>query len=104
MGASYKRSLFPGATDAAEVRFQCPSMGRRRVVDPNATDGERSRDMVLAVPEDEQVGELTVTAVLWYRKANPEFLDQVYGADKSIRSPLTAMSRANSTIKINNAF
>jgi hypothetical protein len=43
---------------------------------------------------------LTVTAVLWYRKANPEFLDRVYGEDQAVRSPLTEMSRASSTIKV----
>jgi hypothetical protein len=42
-----------------------------------------------------------VTAVLWYRKANPEFLDRVYGVDgKVVRSPLTEMSRASSTIRV----
>ena len=87
VGASYKRTLYPGAADAVEVRFQCPSMGRRRLVDSSAAAGERSRDMAIALPQGYNGGELTVTVVLWYRKANPEFLDRVYGVDKAVRSP-----------------
>jgi hypothetical protein len=101
VGASYKRSLFPGATDAAEVRFQCPSMARGRLADSNAIAGERASDIVIALPEVGTEDELMVTAVLWYRKANPEFLDRVYGVDgKVVRSPLTEMSRASSTIRV----
>ncbi len=100
VGASYKRSLYPGATDAVEVSFQCPSMARRRLVDSSAGAGERMRDISINSPKGANGGELTVTAVLWYRKANPEFLDRVYGVDKAVRSPLTEMSRASSTIRV----
>jgi hypothetical protein len=100
VGASYKRSLFPGATDAAEIRFECPSMARPRLVDSAAATGERAKDLVIALPEAGSGSELTVTAVLWYRKANPEFLDRVYGVDKPVRAPLTEMSRASSTIRV----
>jgi hypothetical protein len=100
VGASYKRSLYPGASDAVEVGFQCPSMARRRLVDSSAAAGERARDITITSPKGDSGGELTVTAVLWYRKANPEFLDRVYGVDKAVRSPLTEMSRASSTIRV----
>jgi hypothetical protein len=106
VGASYKRTIYPGVTDAAEIRFQCPSMARRRLSDAGDGPGERvgpgvrAKDFEFASPDGAQVGELTVTAVLWYRKANPEFLDRVYGMKEKVRSPLTEMSRATTTIDV----
>ena len=102
VGASYKRTLFPGATDAVEVQFQCPSMARGRV--RSASDrlppGQRMEAFGFDAPRETEPGELTVTAVLWYRKANPEFLDRVYGAEAGVRAPITEMTRATATIKV----
>jgi hypothetical protein len=100
VGASYKRSLYPGVTDAVEVLFQCPSMARRRLTDAKKATSSRSRQFSFSLPNGDAVGELNVTAVLWYRKANPEFLDRVYGLENMVRSPHTEMSRASSRIKV----
>jgi len=100
VGASYKRSLYPGVTDAVEVLFQCPSMARRRLSDASRATSGRARQFSFTSPDGDSVDELSVTAVLWYRKANPEFLDRVYGMDKMVRSPHTEMSRASSRIKV----
>ena len=43
---------------------------------------------------------LTAHAKLWYRKANPDFLDRVYGHDPVVRSPVTEMSQATAVISI----
>ncbi|MHC5114065.1 MAG: multiheme c-type cytochrome [Planctomycetota bacterium] len=102
VGASYKRALYPGVTDTVRVEFQCPSMARKRVAaaDERVAPGQRVEDFELPLPAAGAAGELTVTAVLWYRKANPEFLDRVYGAESGVRSPVTEMSRAEFTIEV----
>ncbi len=93
VGASYKRALYPGMTDSVELRVQCPSMARDQVA-----AGRRSEQHVLPVPAAGD--ELQARAILWYRKANPEFLSQVYGTDQETRSPITEMTRAEVTIKV----
>ncbi len=97
VGASYKRSLYPGVTDAVEIQFRCPSMARPRLSDSEAA-AERSRDFAIPVGEDH--GLLTISAALNYRKANPEFLDRVYGVDNNLRSPVTIMSSATAQIRV----
>ncbi len=99
VGSSYKRSVYPGVTDAVEARFQCPSMARARLREADAKQGSRSRDYVITADSDHD-NELTVNATLWYRKANPEFLDRVYGIEDLVRSPVTAMSHASTTIGV----
>ena len=102
VGASYKRTLYPGVTDTVQVEFQCPSMARGRVMPATEgeTPGQRETEFSFTAPPDESTDELTVEAILWYRKANPEFLDRVYGADAGVRSPATEMTRVRATIRI----
>lgn len=102
VGASYKRSLYPGVTDSASVQLQCPSMARKRVTSTHSdAHGQRSQQYALPdVPWD--VKELLITSILWYRKANPKFLDRVYGVDSAIRSPVTELTRATTRIGIVN--
>jgi len=99
VGASYKRSMYPGVTDTFEESMQCPSMARGRITD-NAREsipGFRSDDYVF---ESNDVGELTVRATLWYRKANPAFLDRVYGTDSDVRSPIFKVSETTAIIHV----
>ena len=100
VGASYKRTMYPGVTDSVEVQFQCPSMARGRLADAGSRLplGERRDEYAFTAPENEK--SLHVAAVLWYRKANPEFLDRVYGADAGVRSPTTRVSSAEATIMV----
>lgn len=97
VGARYKRSLFPGVTDSVQVPLTCPSMARERVSD--GKPGQRSETFDVSLPPDSK-GELTVTTVLWYRKANPDFLNRVYGIDAGIRSPITELNRATTRIEV----
>ncbi len=103
VGASYKRSLYPGVTDSVAVQFQCPSMARGRVVDngEKQSPGHRSQSFAVTTPTDAPSTELLVEAVLWYRKANPEFLNRVYGEAAGVRSPASEMTRATARIRIN---
>ena len=98
VGASYKRSLYPGVTDSFEAELVCPSMARGRLdIDTREAPGTRVDEFAVTAAEP---GTLKVRAVLWYRKANPEFLDRVYGAEQDIRSPVTAISEAEATIRV----
>ena len=102
VGASYKRTLYPGATDTVQVQFQCPSMSRKRVAEDISADKPvpRSDEFVFQLPPEGVADEITVTAILWYRKANPEFLDTVYGKESGMRAPVTEMTRTSTTIKV----
>jgi len=98
VGASYKRSLYPGVTDSFEADLVCPSMARGRLdADVREPLGVRVDEFTVAAADP---GTLRVKAVLWYRKANPEFLDRVYGVDQDVRSPVTAISEAEATISV----
>lgn len=101
VGASYKRAMYPGMNDTASVEFQCPSMARGRLVDDDGRlpPGLRADVYTFAAPAGTATT-LTVEAKLMYRKANPEFLDRVYGSEAEVRSPVSLVSRAQATIKV----
>ena len=101
VGASYKRSMYPGVTDTFEETLQCPSMARGRITDNarESTPGNRSDDFAFEAAGDD---ELTVRATLWYRKANPAFLDRVYGTESDVRSPIFKVSETFATIAVEN--
>jgi len=101
VGASYKRALYPGVTDTVEVELQCPSMARGRVSgEDRQPPGRREEVFSVTSPEQLETGLLRLTARLWYRKANPEFLDRVYGVEANVRSPATLISEAETIIKV----
>ena len=102
VGASYKRTLYPGATDTVEVRFRCPSMARGRVSDSTerTLPGGRTENFTIEAPSEGKLDSITATAILWYRKANPEFLDTVYGIDAGVRAPIVELTRTSTTIKV----
>ena len=100
VGASYKRALYPGMTDTAQLGFQCPSMARGRVSGETSEPGQRTDQFSFPAPDEANL--LTVTATLWYRKANPDFLDTVYGIDSKTRSPITKMNEVTTKIKVDN--
>ncbi|MCP4759815.1 MAG: hypothetical protein GY894_07440 [Planctomycetes bacterium] len=98
VGASYKRSLYPGVTDTFEAELVCPSMARGRLdIDPREAPGVRVDQFAVSAADP---GTLRVKAVLWYRKANPEFLDRVYGTEDDVRSPVTAISETEVVIRV----
>ena len=100
VGASYKRALYPGATDSVAIGFQCPSMARGRVSADGQEPGTRTDRFSFTVPAASDAPLLNVQATLWYRKANPAFLDRIYGAEKQVRSPVTAISSAAAVIRV----
>lgn len=75
VGASYKRTLFPGMSDSIKVPFNVPE----------SIDLKQN---------------LNIEVKLQYRKANPEFLDRVYGEEKQVRTPVTTIGQAVKSIEI----
>ena len=90
-------------TDSVAIEFQCPSMARGRVIgnSDKQAPGSRSQSFSVPAPASTAGSELIVEAVLWYRKANPEFLNRVYGELADVRSPITEINRATARIRIN---
>ncbi|MCH8251639.1 MAG: hypothetical protein IID36_04230 [Planctomycetes bacterium] len=92
VGARFKRSLFPGMSDAETYSFSCPGLETPVVLESDTEDN----DVVFDAPN--KGGELTVTAVLNYQKADAAFLDRLFGAAAGVRTPITQMS--TDTLKI----
>ena len=104
VGASYKRSLQSGDADIVDVPFRCPSIARPKMSNSVSEQGpgERKSDVVFSI-ENELVTELTVTARVLYRKADPEFLTGVYGLESKIDAPLVELNRATHIIRMSSA-
>ena len=102
VGASYKRSLYPGRKDLLNYSFQCPSMGRGRVIanQKGVEVGKRLENLTLPSHLSNTTNQLKVVAKLWYRKANPEFLNAVYGVDHQMKSAVTLMTQQQVIIEI----
>ncbi|PIP80942.1 MAG: hypothetical protein COW84_02505 [Gammaproteobacteria bacterium CG22_combo_CG10-13_8_21_14_all_40_8] len=103
VGANYKRTLFPGRKDLLQMQFQCPSMARGRVIANQKGEaiGER-KDLIQFDTANLQQGinKLHIVAKLWYRKANPEFLNAVYGIGHSKVIPAIMMTEAEQDIQV----
>ena len=97
VGASYKRSLYPRVTDAVSLDVFCP----RGSLEAHEPAGEPSDGLVELNPAAvSEATYLDICAVLWYRKANPMFLDRVFGTSSHVRSPITEISRSKIRIPI----
>ena len=101
VGASYKRSLESGSADVVDVPFRCPVVARPRISDSFSEKGpgERKSDVVFSI-DNAAVTELTVTARVLYRKANPEFLARVYGVETPVQAPIIELNRAVHLIEV----
>lgn len=101
VGASYKHVLESGGDDIVDIPFRCPSISRPRLSQSasEAGPGERKSDVVLSIA-DEEITELHVTARLLFRKANPQFLELVFGFDTGIAAPVVELVTASHTIRV----
>ncbi|MCH8969904.1 MAG: hypothetical protein IIA66_12395 [Planctomycetes bacterium] len=94
VGARFKRALFPGTSDMETYSFACPGL----VTPPTPeTDEEKTAHTFGAPP---QASVLRVSAVLNYQKADAAFLDKLFGKEAGIRTPITALSEATMTIRV----
>jgi len=104
VGASYKRSLQSGDADIVDVPFQCPAIARPKMSNSASEQGpgERKSDVVFSI-ENELVTELTVTARVLYRKADPQFLADIYSLDSKIDAPIVELNSATHVIRMTSA-
>lgn len=101
VGASYKRTIGSNGQDTIDIPFRCPGIARPRLSDSvaEAGPGERNTDVVLSM-DTANFNHLTVTATLLFRKANPEFLANVYGFDPYIEAPAVEIALTTHRILI----
>jgi hypothetical protein len=92
VGARFRRSLFPGVTDAAEFRFGCPSTLARAGEPPQAPR------VSVRVPEGERGG-LRVRARLRYRKVDQTLLEYL-APGAGLTAPVTDMASAEAFIRV----
>lgn len=101
VGSSYKHSLGSGDAETVDVSFRCPVISRPKISDSFSEQGpgERKSDVVFSI-DNEAVTELTVTARLLYRKADPEFIAKTYALESAIDAPVIELNTATHTIRI----
>jgi hypothetical protein len=105
VGVRFRRSLFPGFSEAATYTFSCPSemVSAGQLAEAGdfvapGTDGLISRDFRLTSPAAK--GELRLAAHLDYRKVDQYLLNFMFGEDKGITSPIVRMVSDAKTIRI----
>ncbi len=94
VGARFKRSLFPGMSDSDTFSFTCPGF-----LTPAAPE-TKSETLQQAFEAPGGSEELRVAAVLNYQKADAVFLDQLFGADAGVRTPVTRLAEDELTIRV----
>lgn len=101
VGSSYKHALKSGGVESADIAFRCPVIARPKISDSFSEDGpgERKSDVVFSI-DNELVTELTVTARLLYRKADPEFITKTYALESAIEAPTVELNLATHTIAV----
>jgi hypothetical protein len=94
VGARFKRALFPGTSDSETYSFTCPGFSAPAVQQVDVDTQE------LAFEAPAQAGELRISAVLNYQKADAAFLDRLFGSDAGVRTPVTDISHATLVIRV----
>ncbi len=98
VGVRYKRAVFPGFSDEAELSFEAPSAhGASRPAlnsTPVVPRGGRSATGAAGVQE------LHVSAQLMYRKFDQFLLNYLFGEDAGITAPATVLSADTATIRV----
>ena len=97
VGVRYRRTLFPGFSDRAEYSFICSA---EAVAPPDVPEDQQ--EIEFSAP-GRQVGELTVTAKLMYRKVDQFLLNFLLGEEAGVTAPVTVVSQATQKITITNS-
>jgi hypothetical protein len=94
VGVRFRRSLFPGFSDAAEYTFACPSSVPMREVSTT-----QSQTFDVQTPTD-AIGALRLSAKLRYRKIDQFLLNYMFGKAAGITAPITNLSEARAVIQL----
>ncbi|HLG20891.1 MAG TPA: multiheme c-type cytochrome [Bdellovibrionota bacterium] len=95
IGARFRRSLFPGFTDAAEYRFLCPDMPRLKGASRHSPSDETHKMVVPAT-----AGQLRISAKVRYRKVDQFLLNYALGPEAKVTAPVTDMSQVEQSIPV----
>jgi len=92
VGVRYRRALFPGFSDTAEMTFFCPQTAPvARKTFPQDVSYE------VAAPK---AGTLRVEVKLCYRKIDQYLMNFLFGEDKGLTAPVTVMAKRTATIRV----
>ena len=94
VGVRYRRSLFPGFSDAAEFAFRCPGGAEGEGVPL-----DQSREFTLPVPRDAPP-RLHIVARLLYRKIDQYLINFMFGKDAGLTAPVTEVARAEADVAL----
>jgi hypothetical protein len=105
VGVRFRRSLFPGFSEAATYTFSCPSEMVSAAQASEAgpfvaagTDGPVFRDFQITAPASNH--ELRVAAHLDYRKVDQYLLNFMFGEEAGITAPIVRMASDEKTIRV----
>ena len=97
VGVRYRRALFPGYSDTVEYLIDCPTTiapGEHR---PMPETSEEIRDLEIPSGAD---GEITITAILQYRKVDQFLINFLLGEDSGLTAPVIEMTRTEVKVKV----
>jgi hypothetical protein len=93
VGVRYRRSLFPGYSDTVEYNVLCPSGSS--LARPQNTSNIREYSVRPAGP-----GNLSIAAILHYRKIDQFLLNYVMGEKPGMTSPVVEIARATAQVSV----
>ena len=101
VGSSYRNTLESGGVESVDVAFRCPVIARPKISDSFSEDGpgERKSDVVFSI-ENDAVVELTITARLLYRKADPEFITKTYKLESAFEAPTIELNAVTHKVSV----
>lgn len=94
VGVRFRRSLFPGFSDAATYDVPCPGGSVTPVPDLPRTEAHE-----VALPEG-ATGTLTVRAKLRYRKIDQFLLNHMFGENAGLSATITDISEDVATVRV----
>jgi hypothetical protein len=97
VGVRYRRAIFPGYSDTVEYLVDCPTTmapTRQRMPSISGTD-EREYEVPPVAG-----GELTVTAILQYRKVDQFLINFLLGEDSGLTAPVVEMNRIVARVEV----
>ncbi len=99
VGVRFRRSLFPGFSDRAQYSFSCPGTASDATGDTRSTALPERQTVTFDAP-DRPVTALRVEAKLLYRKIDQFLLNELFGADSGLTTPVTVISEDAKTIVV----
>ena len=94
VGVRYRRSLFPGFSDAAQFAFHCPGGA-----EGDSVPLEQSREFKVPAP-GAAPARIRVVGRLLYRKFDQYLINFMFGEDAGLTAPVTEVARAEADVVV----